>query len=85
MIKSTFGEFFMNLSLLEILFPHLCLFLIINMCSMFHEGYMFVCLFFKLVLDQSVCRKKDGVQLCAIYFHMHFPFMLARNAPNCVY
>jgi hypothetical protein len=46
------------LSLLEILFPHLFLFLIINMCSMFHKGYMCVCGFFKLVLDQSMCGRK---------------------------
>jgi hypothetical protein len=37
------GEFTMILSLLEILFPHLCLFLIINMCSIFHKGYKGVC------------------------------------------
>jgi hypothetical protein len=43
MLKGIFGEFTMILSLLEILFPHLCLFLIINMCSMFHKGYMCVC------------------------------------------
>jgi hypothetical protein len=37
----------MILSLLEILFPHLCLFLIINMCIMFHEGYIMkaICVF----------------------------------------
>jgi hypothetical protein len=61
MLKSIFGEFIMLLSLLEILFPHLCLFLIINMCSMFHKGYMCVCGSFKLVLDQSVCRRKLGL------------------------
>jgi hypothetical protein len=43
MLKSNFGEFTMILYLMEILFPHLCLFLIINMYSMFYEGYMFVC------------------------------------------
>jgi hypothetical protein len=43
MLKSTLGEFTMILSLLEILFTHLCMFLIINMCSMFHKGYMCVC------------------------------------------
>jgi hypothetical protein len=43
MLKSTFGEFTMILSLLEILFPHLCLSLIINMCSIFHKGYVCVC------------------------------------------
>jgi hypothetical protein len=43
MLKIIFGEFTIILSLLEILFPHLCLFLIINMCSMFRKGYMCVC------------------------------------------
>jgi hypothetical protein len=61
MLKNTFGEFTIILSLLEILFPHLCLFLIINRCSMFHKGYMCVCGFFKLVLDQRVCGRKVGL------------------------
>jgi hypothetical protein len=61
MLKSTFGEFTMILSLVEILFPHLCLFLIMNGCSMFHKGYMCVCGFFKLVLGQRVCRRKMGL------------------------
>jgi hypothetical protein len=39
MLKSTFGGFTMILSLLEILFSHLCLFLIINRCNMLHKGY----------------------------------------------
>jgi hypothetical protein len=50
----------MSLSLLEILFPRLCLFLIINMCSKIHEGYRCVYGFFRLVLDQSTCRRKFG-------------------------
>jgi hypothetical protein len=41
--KYILGEFTMILSPLKILFPHLILFLIINMCSMFHKGYMCVC------------------------------------------
>jgi hypothetical protein len=41
--KCIFGGFTMILSLLEILIPQLCLFLIINMCSMFHKGSMCVC------------------------------------------
>jgi hypothetical protein len=60
MLKSIFGEFTMILSLLEILFTYLCLFLIINMCSMFHKGYRCVSWFFGLVLDQSMCRRKLG-------------------------
>jgi hypothetical protein len=58
--KNIFSEFTMILSLLEILFPHLCLFLIINMCSMFHKGYRYVSWFFGLVLNQSMCRRKLG-------------------------
>jgi hypothetical protein len=50
----------MILSLLEILFPHLCLFLIINMCSKIHKGYRCVYYLFRLVLDQSMCRRKIG-------------------------
>jgi hypothetical protein len=61
MSRSILGEFTMILSLLEILFPHLCLLLIINMCSMFHKGYMCVCKFFKIVLDQSMCERKFGL------------------------
>jgi hypothetical protein len=61
MLKSTFGEFTMILPLLGILFPHLYLFLIINMCSMFHKGYRCVSWFFGLVLDQSMCRRKLGL------------------------
>jgi hypothetical protein len=42
-VKSNFGEFTMILSLLEILNPQLCMFLIIKMCSMFHKSYVCVC------------------------------------------
>jgi hypothetical protein len=41
-VKNILVEFTMILSLLEILFSHLRLFLIINVCSMFHKGYMCV-------------------------------------------
>jgi hypothetical protein len=85
MIKSTFGEFTMILSLLKVLFPHLFLFLIINRCSMFHEGYRFVCYFFKLVLDQSTCRGNMGFISVLFIFICIIPFMLARNAPILVY
>jgi hypothetical protein len=50
----------MILSLLEILFPHLCLFLIMIMCSKVHKGYRCVYWFFRLVLDQNMCRRKTG-------------------------
>jgi hypothetical protein len=58
MLKCIFGEFTMILSLLEISFPNLCLFLIINMYSKIHKGYRCVCWFFRLVLGQSMCRRK---------------------------
>jgi hypothetical protein len=51
----------MILSLLEILFPYLCLFLIINMCSLIQNGFMSNYWFFRLVLDQSTCRSKFGL------------------------
>jgi hypothetical protein len=74
MIKITVGEFTMILYLLEILFPYLCLFLIINMCSMFHEGYMFVCQFLKLVLDQSIGRRE--MEFSAVLFIFICIFLL---------
>jgi hypothetical protein len=61
MLKSIVDEFTLILSLSKILFPYLCLFLIINMCSMFHKGYRRVSWFFGLVLDQSLCRRKLGL------------------------
>jgi hypothetical protein len=61
MLKCTSGEFIMILSLLEIVFPHLCLFLIINMCSKIHESYRCVYWFFRLVLDQIMCRRNIGL------------------------
>jgi hypothetical protein len=51
MLTFTSGEFIMILSLLEILFPHLCLFLNITMCSKINKGYRCVYWFFGLVLD----------------------------------
>jgi hypothetical protein len=60
MLKCTYGELTMILSLLEIVFPHLCLFLIINMCSKIHKGYRCVYWIFSLVLDQSMCRREFG-------------------------
>jgi hypothetical protein len=60
MLKFTSGEFTMILSLLKILFPNLCLFLIINMCSKIHEGYRCVDWLFRLVSDPSMCERKFG-------------------------
>jgi hypothetical protein len=63
-----FGEFTMILSLLKILFPNLCLFSIINMYSKIHKGYRCVCWFFRLVLGQSMCRRKfDYISVIFIF------------------
>jgi hypothetical protein len=59
-MKCTSGEFTMILSLLKILFPNLCLFLIINMCIKIHKGYRCVDWLFKLVLDQGMFERKFG-------------------------
>jgi hypothetical protein len=56
------------LSLLKILFSHLCLFLIINMCSKIHKGYRCVYWFFRLDLDRSMCRRKFGFISAIIIF-----------------
>jgi hypothetical protein len=48
----------MILSLLEIIILDLCLFLFINMCSMFHKGNRCVSWFFGFVLDQSMWGRK---------------------------
>jgi hypothetical protein len=58
MLKYIFGKFTMILSLSKILFPNLCLFLIINMYSKIHKGYRCVCWFFRLVLGQGMSRRK---------------------------
>jgi hypothetical protein len=71
MLKCTSGEFTVILSLLEILFPHLCLFLIINMCSKIHKGYRCVYWFFRLVLEQSMFRRKFGYISAIVIFYMH--------------
>jgi hypothetical protein len=59
-MKCISGEFTMILSLLKILFPNLCLFLIINMCSKIHEGHRCADWMFNLVLDQIMCERKFG-------------------------
>jgi hypothetical protein len=50
----------MILYLIEIIILDLCLFLIINICSMFHKGCRCVSWFFGLVLDQIMCRRNLG-------------------------
>jgi hypothetical protein len=80
MLKFTYGEFIMILSILEIIIPDLCLFLIINMCSVFHKGYRCVSWFFGLVLDLSMCRGKLGFNYDVFILICIIPFMLTGNA-----
>jgi hypothetical protein len=68
MLKCTFGEFTMILSLLKLLFPNLCWFLFINMYSKIHKSYRCVCWFFRLVLGQSMCRRNvDYISVIFIF------------------
>jgi hypothetical protein len=60
MLKRTSGEFTLILSLLEMLFPYICLFLFINVYIKIHNSYKCVCWFLRLVLGQSLCRRKFG-------------------------
>jgi hypothetical protein len=75
MIKCTSGEFIMILSLLEILFPDLCLFLIINVYIKIYKGYKCVCWFFRLVLDQISSEIKFGSRSAIFIFvciYLHY-------------
>jgi hypothetical protein len=49
MLKCTSGELTLILSLLEILFLYLCLFLLINVYIKIHNSYKCVCWFLALV------------------------------------
>jgi hypothetical protein len=66
MLKCTSGEFTLILSLLEILFPNIFLFLFINVYIKIHDSYKCVYKFLGLILGQSMCRRKFG--LIAIIF-----------------
>jgi hypothetical protein len=66
MPKCTSGEFTLILSLLQLLFLNLCLFLLINVYIKIHNSYKCVCWFLGLVLGQSMCRRKFG--LIAVIF-----------------
>jgi hypothetical protein len=66
MLKYTFGEFNMILSLLELLFPNLCLFLFINVEIKIYNSSRCICWFLGLILGQSMCRRKFG--LIAVVF-----------------
>jgi hypothetical protein len=74
----------MILSLLKILFPNLCLFLMINMCSKIHEGYRCVDWLFRLVSDQSVCERKFGFIYVILFCYVLILYLLARDAYNFV-
>jgi hypothetical protein len=60
MLKYTFCEFTMILSLLEILFPNISLFLFINVEIKIYNTSSCICWFLRLVLGQSMCRRKFG-------------------------
>jgi hypothetical protein len=66
MTKCTSSECTLILSLIEILFLNLCLFSPINMYIKIHSSYKCVCWFLRLVLGQSMCRRKFG--LIAVIF-----------------
>jgi hypothetical protein len=58
----------MILSLLEILFPNVCLFLLINVEIKIHNSFRCVCWFFRLVLDQSMRKRKfDYISVIFIF------------------
>jgi hypothetical protein len=72
MLKFTFGEFTLILSLLKILFPNLCLFLFINVYSKIHNSYRCVCWFLGLVLGQSMCWSKfDLISVIFIFIYIN--------------
>jgi hypothetical protein len=68
MPKCTSGEFTLILSLLEILFLNLCLFLLLNVYIKLHNSYKCVCWFLGLVLGQSMCRGKFGLIVVIFIF-----------------
>jgi hypothetical protein len=61
MLKCTSGEFTLILSLLEILFPNLCLFLFINVEIKIYNSSRCICWFLRLVSGQRMCRGKFGL------------------------
>jgi hypothetical protein len=68
MLKCTSGEYFMILSLLEILFTDLCLFLIIDVLVKIYKGYRCVCWFPRRVLDQRIVRESLGPEVLYLLF-----------------
>jgi hypothetical protein len=75
MMKCTSGEFTMILSLLEILFPDLCLFLIIIMYIKIYKGYICVCWFPRFVLDhRNSERKFEFISALIIFICIYLVF-----------
>jgi hypothetical protein len=68
MMRCTSGEFTMIWSLLEILFPDLCLFLIINVYIKIYKDYNCVCWFPRLVLYQRNSERKFGSRSALFIF-----------------
>jgi hypothetical protein len=85
MLKCTSGEFTLTLALLEILFPNLCLFLNINVYIKIYNRSRCICWFLRLVLGQSMCRRKFGFIFLYIFLYAFILLLLARNAFNCVH
>jgi hypothetical protein len=68
MVKCTSGEFTLILSLLKILFPNVCLFLIINVWIKIYNSSRCICWFLRLVLVKSMCRRKFGSSTIVFIF-----------------
>jgi hypothetical protein len=66
--KCTSSEFTLILSLLEILFPNICLFLFINVYIKIHNSYKCIYWFLGLVLGQSMCGRKFGLIVVIFIF-----------------
>jgi hypothetical protein len=75
MLQCTSGEFTLNLSLLEILFPSVCLFLIINVKIKIYNSSRCICWFLRLVLDQNMCRRGFGYIVVIFIFICINPFI----------
>jgi hypothetical protein len=80
MIKCTSGKFIMILSLLEIVFPDLCLVLIINVLFKIYKGYRCVCWFPRLVLDHRKSERKFGSRSVIFFLYAFILFLVNRNA-----
>jgi hypothetical protein len=85
MLKCTSGEFTLILSMLEILFPNLCLFLIINVWIKIYNRSRCICWFLRLDLGQKMYRRKVGPISAIFIFYALILCLLARNAFICMY